>query len=283
MEATPALCLRGCGRRPFRKFPTCCTHCKGASGPHAKDCEAKQQLLIQAEEAAHEALRAEEELASIPDLAGAGLLGSFRRVEEASSEAVKLEEVMKEVEIELRREADPELCADLPIAEPTDPYEEQPELGAYLVYERKNNGQMVLVWSKVAVADALAFGHPRRAVPAFKFAKDGHWELTRNIQSSHRTYYLGWVMFVKACGLFDCTVVDLGLEGDAAPMPTSLWLWQAEGCRITHVKKGEPFSTRAVTVVAAAHSDNTVLNIQALNREFFENKAKEIGECTAMN
>mmetsp|Transcript_359 Transcript_359/g.929 ORF Transcript_359/g.929 Transcript_359/m.929 type:complete len:441 (+) Transcript_359:114-1436(+) len=34
-------CINGCGRRPFSKFPTCCTHCKGPSGPHARDCSAK--------------------------------------------------------------------------------------------------------------------------------------------------------------------------------------------------------------------------------------------------
>jgi hypothetical protein len=34
-----ACCANGCGRRPFRKFPTCCTHCKGPDGPHHRDCD----------------------------------------------------------------------------------------------------------------------------------------------------------------------------------------------------------------------------------------------------
>lgn len=31
-------CRNGCGRSPFKSFPTCCTHCRGAEGPHARDC-----------------------------------------------------------------------------------------------------------------------------------------------------------------------------------------------------------------------------------------------------
>eukprot|EP00440_Ansanella_granifera_P002945 gb/GFBE01003214.1/.p1 GENE.gb/GFBE01003214.1/~~gb/GFBE01003214.1/.p1 ORF type:complete len:545 (+),score=74.09 gb/GFBE01003214.1/:1-1635(+) len=37
------LCKNGCGRKPFGDYSTCCTHCKGASGPHARDCESKQR------------------------------------------------------------------------------------------------------------------------------------------------------------------------------------------------------------------------------------------------
>lgn len=39
--AAAAKCASGCGRVPFRHFPTCCTHCKGPSGPHARDCDAR--------------------------------------------------------------------------------------------------------------------------------------------------------------------------------------------------------------------------------------------------
>lgn len=34
-------CSNGCGRKPFGKYPTCCTHCKGPEGPHARDCKNK--------------------------------------------------------------------------------------------------------------------------------------------------------------------------------------------------------------------------------------------------
>lgn len=34
-------CANGCDRPCFKQFSTCCTHCKGAHGPHAADCEAK--------------------------------------------------------------------------------------------------------------------------------------------------------------------------------------------------------------------------------------------------
>eukprot|EP00929_Paragymnodinium_shiwhaense_P096251 TRINITY_DN5778_c0_g1_i1.p1 TRINITY_DN5778_c0_g1~~TRINITY_DN5778_c0_g1_i1.p1 ORF type:complete len:150 (+),score=35.32 TRINITY_DN5778_c0_g1_i1:131-580(+) len=36
-----ACCESGCGRPPFGKFKTCCTHCKGPDGPHARDCGSK--------------------------------------------------------------------------------------------------------------------------------------------------------------------------------------------------------------------------------------------------
>lgn len=38
-------CVNGCGRPPFKQFPTCCTYCKGPAGPHAKDCEAKASAV----------------------------------------------------------------------------------------------------------------------------------------------------------------------------------------------------------------------------------------------
>eukprot|EP00928_Gymnodinium_smaydae_P032019 TRINITY_DN2330_c0_g1_i1.p1 TRINITY_DN2330_c0_g1~~TRINITY_DN2330_c0_g1_i1.p1 ORF type:complete len:665 (+),score=158.25 TRINITY_DN2330_c0_g1_i1:47-1996(+) len=37
----PSLCVRGCGRKRFRNFPTCCTKCQGPTGPHARDCDQK--------------------------------------------------------------------------------------------------------------------------------------------------------------------------------------------------------------------------------------------------
>ena len=35
------LCENGCGRPAFGRFDTCCSHCKGAEGPHARDCFCK--------------------------------------------------------------------------------------------------------------------------------------------------------------------------------------------------------------------------------------------------
>jgi len=34
-------CAHGCGRLAFRRHSTCCTHCKGEQGPHARDCAEK--------------------------------------------------------------------------------------------------------------------------------------------------------------------------------------------------------------------------------------------------
>lgn len=35
------LCGKGCGRARFRHYPTCCTHCMGPFGTHARDCDAR--------------------------------------------------------------------------------------------------------------------------------------------------------------------------------------------------------------------------------------------------
>eukprot|EP00416_Gambierdiscus_australes_P022039 CAMPEP_0171063322 /NCGR_PEP_ID=MMETSP0766_2-20121228/5582_1 /TAXON_ID=439317 /ORGANISM="Gambierdiscus australes, Strain CAWD 149" /LENGTH=533 /DNA_ID=CAMNT_0011519207 /DNA_START=69 /DNA_END=1670 /DNA_ORIENTATION=+ len=32
------LCVNGCGQPRFGRYPTCCTHCKGPDGPHARSC-----------------------------------------------------------------------------------------------------------------------------------------------------------------------------------------------------------------------------------------------------
>lgn len=39
MDGGLGVCDRHCGRRPFRHFKTCCTHCSGPDGPHSRDCE----------------------------------------------------------------------------------------------------------------------------------------------------------------------------------------------------------------------------------------------------
>jgi len=38
-KVTGPVCRKGCGRVPFGRFPTCCTHCHGPDGPHAHDCD----------------------------------------------------------------------------------------------------------------------------------------------------------------------------------------------------------------------------------------------------
>jgi len=43
VRETGPTCASGCGRQPFRKFPTCCTHCKGGDGPHHRDCDQRVQ------------------------------------------------------------------------------------------------------------------------------------------------------------------------------------------------------------------------------------------------
>eukprot|EP00930_Biecheleria_cincta_P097377 TRINITY_DN89099_c0_g1_i1.p1 TRINITY_DN89099_c0_g1~~TRINITY_DN89099_c0_g1_i1.p1 ORF type:complete len:651 (+),score=85.50 TRINITY_DN89099_c0_g1_i1:76-2028(+) len=42
-RSTGRFCEGGCGRQPFRNYPTCCTHCKGTKGPHARDCDSRAE------------------------------------------------------------------------------------------------------------------------------------------------------------------------------------------------------------------------------------------------
>lgn len=51
-RSTGRWCVNGCGRAPFRDFPTCCTRCRGDGGPHARDCDRRHQ-----DEAPRRALR----------------------------------------------------------------------------------------------------------------------------------------------------------------------------------------------------------------------------------
>jgi len=45
LAAPPAPCMHGCGLAAFRTRPTCCSHCRGPEGPHARDCHFKNQRL----------------------------------------------------------------------------------------------------------------------------------------------------------------------------------------------------------------------------------------------
>merc|ERR1711879_929967 len=36
-------CVNGCGHPQFGKYETCCTHCKGPDGPHARGCHSMKQ------------------------------------------------------------------------------------------------------------------------------------------------------------------------------------------------------------------------------------------------
>lgn len=41
IKAGPKLCKCGCKREAFGRYETCCTHCTGPDGPHARDCISK--------------------------------------------------------------------------------------------------------------------------------------------------------------------------------------------------------------------------------------------------
>jgi len=43
LRETGPSCSKGCGRLPYSRFPTCCTRCKGPDGPHAHDCDRRDE------------------------------------------------------------------------------------------------------------------------------------------------------------------------------------------------------------------------------------------------
>jgi len=47
-QQVSGVCRNGCGWTAFGKHPTCCTRCKGPGGPHALDCNQKNQRIASA-------------------------------------------------------------------------------------------------------------------------------------------------------------------------------------------------------------------------------------------
>merc|ERR1740138_667928 len=124
---------------------------------------------------------------------------------------------------------------------------------------------MYIVWSHEPVEGALAYGRPKLEVPAFKFARDGRWELQRNINGNKSSYYLAWGMFVKNCAKFECVITDLTtVEGVSPPLPVCMWLHYATDLRLMRVSSSQPFSLEDVDAVAPIHPDVTALNMEKI-------------------
>lgn len=45
----PRACANGCGWTEFGTHSTCCTRCKGSSGPHTRDCHSKNSMVADAD------------------------------------------------------------------------------------------------------------------------------------------------------------------------------------------------------------------------------------------
>jgi len=141
------------------------------------------------------------------------------------------------------------------------------KLGAYLIFDTQQSGTMCLVWSRTEVPEALAFAKPVKAVPDFKFARDGKYELKRNVASTKSNYYLAWCMFVKQVQKFRCTTVDLGIE--SAPIPSAVWLHYAADNKVQKVLPHVAFTLEGVDCIAAVHSDNNDLEADTLEKNLF--------------
>jgi hypothetical protein len=166
--------------------------------------------------------------------------------------------------------------------EPLEP--EKPEVdmtGAYLVFSPECQGIMYMIWSKVKVDGALAYGRPGMKVPDFKFAKGGKWELYRNINGNKSAYYQGWAMFVKRCQKFECLITDFGGEGRV--LPVSLVLHFNEGLKIRRMTPGEETSLEGVGALAAIHTDFAKLDIDNTLRNNFLALGREGGAATELD
>lgn len=192
------------------------------------------------------------------------------KLEELEEAALRFDAQHTQAEMSVR---EAEGATDAAPAEP----EPEDDSGAYLVFSPSMQGVMYMVWSKTKIQDALAFGKPRVKVPEFKFARDGRWELYRNINGNKSSYYLAWAMFVKGCAKFECSIVDLG-EGELPPpMPVSLMLHCPEGNKIRRVPVGEPFTLQGVDGLAAVHTDFQKLDVDNIVLARFLELGKESG------
>lgn len=154
--------------------------------------------------------------------------------------------------------------------------------GAYLVYETDQLGALSIVWSRTKVCSALAFGHPLKDVPGFKFAGTGKTTLKNNIQQDKTFYYAGWCMFLKECKAFECRVTDCGSA--EAPLPVQLWLHHRGTNRVEKAVAGEPFALpESLDAIAATHKDNKELEANTLSSGLFREKAaKALGYCIVL-
>jgi len=158
------------------------------------------------------------------------------------------------------------------------------EWGAYLVFSPHMHGVMYIVWSHMKVEGALAYGRPTSKVPAFKFSRDGHWELHRNINGNRHEYCLAWAMFFKSCSKFKCEIVHLGSSADYVPLfPVSVFLHRAVNHTVHRIQPLEPFTFEDADAWAIVQSTTSSLDVACMPRELFMVAGNEGGAAIAVN
>ena len=99
-----------------------------------------------------------------------------------------------------------------------------------MTFDTVSEGTLFINWSETPVPDALAYFAPTKAVPAFKFKKDGgRAELIRGFRGPTRhRFYDGFCQFFKQCRDLDgsCALLSPAIkmyvrskEGDISQFP----------------------------------------------------------------
>lgn len=87
--------------------------------------------------------------------------------------------------------------------------------GMYLVYDQRNGGSWMLIWSKEFVQDAWAFSKPKEisSVPEYRFNPSQKTQLAAGIHSSKESMGQGWIEFLKNARRFHGNLVLLSEYG----------------------------------------------------------------------
>jgi len=137
--------------------------------------------------------------------------------------------------------------------------------GCYLVFEVVGEGMLFTMWSATPVEGALAFFHPTKAVPAFKYKEHGgKSELIRGFRGPTRSrFFEGWCQFLKLARDFN---------GDAVLLTTShvsLWARLANG-DVRGLPPGKPASLSLATAVSAVGNDDTSYHgVSSMTQDYF--------------
>jgi len=147
------------------------------------------------------------------------------------------------------------------------------EVGCYLTWEPAGEGSMILTWSEMHVANAMAFFRPHssKPVPKFKFKQNGgRTELIRNLRGGTgskgmQRYYEGWTQFFKLAREFKSDLV----VWDSKDSPISVFFLDSTNTIFEFPKNKfcNSSSLQAIAVVSASNTKFTGVN--KMSKDYF--------------
>ncbi|KAJ1449548.1 hypothetical protein M885DRAFT_535211 [Pelagophyceae sp. CCMP2097] len=158
--------------------------------------------------------------------------------------------------------------------------------GCYLTFDHASQGTLFVHWSETAVAGALAFFAPRKAVPAFKFkAAGGRAELIREMSGGTgdriRRYYSGWCQFIKLAKTFQADVVVLDF-GELPRVTICLFDGSKPADNIYEVERNVPVTLEPYVVVATVPYPNPCFGATTMGKEYFAQVGNREGSSSTM-